>query len=93
LFTNNLQNDIVVKYRVYEIQLPLNFRGAGSCAAGMCAPPHFVSMCSWYLCTSVPFDAYWLNTFLGGGGGVKFKNISKFGMCYYEVPIFFFNIY
>ena len=26
LFTNNLQNDIVVKYRVYEIQLPLNFK-------------------------------------------------------------------
>ena len=26
MFTNNLQNDIVVKYRVYEIQLPLNFK-------------------------------------------------------------------
>jgi hypothetical protein len=26
LFTNNLQNDIVVKYRVYEIQLSLNFK-------------------------------------------------------------------
>ena len=25
-FTNNLQNDIVVKYRVYEIQLSLNFK-------------------------------------------------------------------